>query len=121
MAGRFSRFSSRSRMAGSGTFSCTPIPSDCNTSAPRTEHPSRFRRLLRLPIMRITLFAATGGVGREVLDQAVAAGHHVTAVVRNPKTLVRQVATVTADLAAPDPGVLESAIKGADAVVSCLG
>jgi len=33
--------------------------------------------------MKITLFVATGGVGREVLDQALAAGHHVTAQERN--------------------------------------
>jgi len=71
--------------------------------------------------MRITLFAATGGVGREVLDQAQAAGHHVTAVVRNPKLMIRDVPTVTANLASPDPTVLASAVKGADAVLSCLG
>jgi putative NADH-flavin reductase len=71
--------------------------------------------------MRITLFAATGGVGREFLDQALAVGHHVTAVVRNPQMLRRQVPAVRADLATPDPAVLASAIKGADVVVSCLG
>ena len=34
--------------------------------------------------MKLTIIAATGGVGRELLEQAVAAGHDVTAVVRNP-------------------------------------
>jgi uncharacterized protein YbjT (DUF2867 family) len=52
--------------------------------------------------MTLTIFAATGGVGRQVLEQAVAAGHDLTAVVRNPKKLSRQVRTVTADLAAAD-------------------
>ncbi len=33
--------------------------------------------------MKLTIIAATGGVGRELLEQAVAAGHDVTAVVRN--------------------------------------
>jgi uncharacterized protein YbjT (DUF2867 family) len=28
--------------------------------------------------MKITIFAATGGIGRQALEQAVAAGHDVT-------------------------------------------
>ena len=71
--------------------------------------------------MRLTIFAATGGIGRQVLEQAVAAGHDVTAVVRNPAKLSREVRAVTSDLAAPDPTALESAVKGADAVLSGLG
>jgi len=71
--------------------------------------------------MKLTIFAATGGIGRQILKQAVAAGHDVTAVVRNPKKLSRQVRVVTADLAAADPAVLESAVDGADAVLSGLG
>ena len=71
--------------------------------------------------MKLTIFAATGGIGRQALEQAVAAGHDVTAVVRNPKKLSRQVRTVTADLVTPDPAALESAVDGADAVLSGLG
>jgi uncharacterized protein YbjT (DUF2867 family) len=71
--------------------------------------------------MKLTIVAATGGVGRELLEQAVAAGHDVTAVVRNPAKLSRQVQSVTADLSRPDPAVLESAVVGADAVLSGLG
>lgn len=37
--------------------------------------------------MRLTVFGATGGVGREVVGQALAAGHEVTAVVRDPARL----------------------------------
>jgi uncharacterized protein YbjT (DUF2867 family) len=62
--------------------------------------------------MRLTIFAATGGIGRQVFEQAIAAGHDVTAVVRNPKSLSRDVRVVTVDLAAPDPEALESAVKG---------
>jgi len=76
--------------------------------------------------VNITIVAATGGVGRQILEQAEAAGHHVTAVVRNPAKLLatengRRV--VTMDLAAPPPdaAALESAIRGADAVLSGLG
>jgi putative NADH-flavin reductase len=70
---------------------------------------------------KLTIVAATGGVGRQLLEQAVAAGHDVTAVARNPGKLTRQVRTVTADLAAADPAALESAVGGADAVLSALG
>jgi len=75
--------------------------------------------------MKLTIFAATGGIGRHVLEQAAAAGHDVTAVVRNPKKLPEQVRekvrTVTADLAGPDLDALKSAVAGADAVLSGLG
>lgn len=71
--------------------------------------------------MKLTIVAATGGVGRELLEQALAAGHDVTAVVRNPGKLTRQVRAITTDLATPDPAALESAIAGTDAVLSGLG
>ena len=71
--------------------------------------------------MKLTIFAATGGIGQQLLDQATAAGHDVTAVVRNPGKLTQQVRTVTADLAGADPAALEPAVAGADAVLSALG
>jgi putative NADH-flavin reductase len=75
--------------------------------------------------MRLTIVAATGGIGRQLLQQAVAAGHDVTAVVRNPQrlagTLPTGVRVVTADLADPDPSGLQAAVQGADAVLSGLG
>jgi putative NADH-flavin reductase len=75
--------------------------------------------------MRLTIFAATGGIGRHLLEQALAAGHDVTAVVRNPRNLPANLPArarvVTADLAAPDPAVLATAIDGAAAVLSALG
>lgn len=72
--------------------------------------------------MKLAIFAATGGIGRQLLDQAIAAGHDVTAVVRNPKKLSSSdVRVVTADLATADPVALRSAVDGADAVLSGLG
>jgi putative NADH-flavin reductase len=71
--------------------------------------------------MKLTIFAATGGIGRQLLEQAVAAGHQVTAIVRNPSNLPSDVRVVTADLADADPAVLEAAVDGADAVLSGLG
>jgi putative NADH-flavin reductase len=71
--------------------------------------------------MKLAIFAATGGIGRQLIEQAITAGHDVTAVVRNPGKLSSEVRFVTADLAAADPAVLESAVAGADAVLSGLG
>jgi putative NADH-flavin reductase len=71
--------------------------------------------------MKLTIFAATGAIGQQVLEQAVDAGHDVTAVVRNPKRLTRPVRVVTADLAAATAAALEPAVEGADAVLSGLG
>lgn len=71
--------------------------------------------------MKLTIVAATGGIGRHLLDQALAAGHDVTAVARDPSGLPDQARRVTADLAGPDPAVLRSAVPGADAVLSGLG
>ncbi len=71
--------------------------------------------------MKLTIFAATGGIGRQVLRQAVAAGHDVTAVVRDPTRVPAGIRTVTADLATPEGAVLAAAVAGADGVLSGLG
>jgi putative NADH-flavin reductase len=75
--------------------------------------------------MKLTIFAATGGIGLQLLEQAVDAGHDVTAVARHPQKLPgplsSQVRVVSADLAAPDPATLTSAVQGADGVLSGLG
>src|SRR5579859_4713501 len=71
--------------------------------------------------MKLTIFAATGGIGRSLLEQATDAGHDVTAVVRTPANLTRQVNAVRADLSGPDPGTLAAAVLGSDAVLSGLG
>ncbi|MHA6626237.1 NAD(P)-dependent oxidoreductase [Pseudonocardia sichuanensis] len=71
--------------------------------------------------MHLTIVGATGGIGRHVVDQALAAGHAVTAAVRNPQNVDRDVSAVAVDLARPDPAALRSAVEGADAVLSCLG
>jgi len=74
--------------------------------------------------MNLVVFAATGGIGRQLLEQAVTAGHHVTAVIRSPEKLspVRDgTRVVRADLSTPDPSGLAAAVSGADAVLSALG
>jgi putative NADH-flavin reductase len=72
--------------------------------------------------MKLTIIAATGGIGRQLLEQALAAGHDVTAVARNPGRLPSvPVRAVAADLSAADPAALRAAVEGADAVLSGLG
>jgi len=72
--------------------------------------------------MKLTIFAATGGIGRQLLEQAIAAGHDVTAVARNPQSLDGAAAgVVTADLASADVAALQPAVEGAGAVLSALG
>ena len=71
--------------------------------------------------MHLTVVGATGGIGRHVVDQARAAGHTVLAAVRNPANLPPELPAVTVDLADVDPEALRLAVRGADAVISCLG
>jgi putative NADH-flavin reductase len=71
--------------------------------------------------VKLALVGATGGVGRQVLSQAVAAGHLVTAVVRNPSKLSADVDVIRQDLATPDIEVLAAALRDVDAVISVVG
>ncbi|HEY4461599.1 MAG TPA: NAD(P)H-binding protein [Streptosporangiaceae bacterium] len=73
--------------------------------------------------MKLTVFGATGGIGTQVVRQALDAGHEVVAVVRDPARLdvpARPGLTVVrADVM--DPEAIGPAVDGADAVVSALG
>jgi putative NADH-flavin reductase len=62
-------------------------------------------------VMRLVIVAATGGIGHEVLEQSLAAGHGVTAVVRDPSRLSGPVSTVAVDLAHPGPDALKTAVN----------
>lgn len=73
--------------------------------------------------MRLTVFGATGGIGQEIVRQAVAAGHEVTAVVRDPARLSVPLSGLTVHTVArvDDPEALQEAVAGRDAVLSGLG
>src|SRR5262245_27283414 len=71
--------------------------------------------------MTIAIVAATGGIGRHLLDQALKDGHHVRVVVRQANGLPGEVRVHLTDLTNPDMTTLQSALCGADAVVSGLG
>ncbi|MFD8975217.1 NAD(P)-dependent oxidoreductase [Streptomyces sp. NPDC059593] len=72
--------------------------------------------------MKLTVFGATGGIGQELVRQALSSGHEVTAVVRDPARLTvtgERLVVHKADLA--DPETLRAAVTGRDAVLSGLG
>ena len=72
--------------------------------------------------MNLTVFGATGSIGRLVVDQALAAGHDVTAVTRDATRLTRRHDRLSVVEADPtDPAACLPAVKDADAVVVALG
>jgi putative NADH-flavin reductase len=72
--------------------------------------------------MKLVVFGATGGTGSHVVQQACAAGHDVTAVVRNPASLVSGPPNLTVLRADPmDPTSIVPVVAGQDAVVSAIG
>ncbi len=70
--------------------------------------------------MNILFLGAAGKTGRAVVEQALAAGHTVTAFVRDPRKLARNdVAVAVGDARNVDD--LREALRGQDAVISTLG
>ncbi len=72
--------------------------------------------------MNLLVLGATGGTGRLVIEQALAAGHKVTALVRSPEKLATghpSLRVVTGS--ATDLESVAAAMQGADAVISTLG
>jgi len=73
--------------------------------------------------MKLTIFGATGATGTCLAEQAAAAGHDVTVVVRDPARLTvagrHRLRVVTADVM--DPAAIIPAVAGADAVLSAIG
>jgi uncharacterized protein YbjT (DUF2867 family) len=72
--------------------------------------------------MKIVVFGASGGTGRATVERALAAGHHVTAVVRRPDALPPRPGLDVAVLATlSDEDAVAGVVQGHDAVVSALG
>jgi putative NADH-flavin reductase len=73
--------------------------------------------------MDITVFGATGGTGTAFAEQALAAGHEVTAVVRDPARMKvaphPRLRVVTADVM--DPASIAPTLAGTDAAVNTVG
>lgn len=73
--------------------------------------------------MRITVFGSTGATGRQVVAQALAAGHEVTAFTRDPAKAppARDGLRVAVGQVTSDQDAVTAAVTGSDAVVSTLG
>ena len=72
--------------------------------------------------MNLAIFGATGTTGRFVVQEALARGHGVVALTRDPSKLDidhENLETVVGDVL--DPASVEKAIIGQDAVISVLG
>jgi uncharacterized protein YbjT (DUF2867 family) len=71
--------------------------------------------------MRLIVFGANGPTGRRLVEQALPAGHEVTAVTRNPAEIRARpgLRVVRGDVR--DATAVDSAIAGGDAVLSGLG
>jgi putative NADH-flavin reductase len=72
--------------------------------------------------VKLAVFGATGGVGREVVTQALDAGYHLTAYVRNPAKLDLthpNLTVIAGELT--DRDAVQRAVRGAGAVISALG
>ncbi|WP_433218635.1 NAD(P)-dependent oxidoreductase [Dactylosporangium sp. CS-047395] len=68
--------------------------------------------------MKLTVFGATGGIGRQLIKQGLSRGYRMTAITRRPADDLG-CEVVVADLA--DADALAAAVAGCDAVLSALG
>ena len=72
--------------------------------------------------MKILIYGASGATGHELVKQALAQGHNVTAFVRNPsklKIIHDKLKVVQGDVV--NYQLVDVAVKGQDAVLSALG
>ncbi len=72
--------------------------------------------------MNLAIFGASGGTGRRLVEQALAAGHHVTVLVRTPAAFTEpheRLHIVQGDVRQADQ--VAAVVDGQDAVLSALG
>lgn len=87
-----------------------------------SNHASEPYQLTREDAVRLAVFGASGGTGRELVRQALERGHHVRAFVRTPAKLGlehERLEVVQGDV--QDPAAVARAVAGVDAVLSALG
>ncbi|MDB4996665.1 MAG: Flavin reductase, partial [Myxococcaceae bacterium] len=72
--------------------------------------------------LRLLVLGATGGIGRAIVDESLARGSHVTALVRSPAKVARKHERLHVIEGSPlDASAVVRALDGADAVISTLG
>ncbi|GGB18856.1 MULTISPECIES: NAD(P)-dependent oxidoreductase [Mucilaginibacter] len=74
------------------------------------------------PIYKLVIVGANGGIGRQCVEQALQAGHLVTAILRNTAKLAIEhpnLKKVSGDVM--QPGAFENHFENQDAVISAIG
>jgi len=72
--------------------------------------------------MKLAIFGASGGTGRQLVEQALRQGHEVKALVRDPVRLpITHARLLTVPCDVLDTHAVLSAVRGSDAVLSALG
>lgn len=69
--------------------------------------------------MHILVIGASGGVGQQVVAQALTRGHQVSVLVRQPRPWPALVTAHSGDVG--DAAAVAAAMPGIDAVISCVG
>jgi putative NADH-flavin reductase len=74
------------------------------------------------PVYKLLIIGANGGIGRQCVELALKAGHHVTALLRNPVKLDLNhpnLELVKGDITQPE--TFEDHLENKDAVISAIG
>jgi putative NADH-flavin reductase len=74
--------------------------------------------------VKVTVFGATGAIGRLLVDDHLQAGHDVVAYVRNPEKVPPHWPADRVDIVVgsiTDPGAVDDAVRRGQAVISALG
>jgi putative NADH-flavin reductase len=76
----------------------------------------------RILLLKLVIFGATGGTGRQLVEQALERGHTITVQVRHPATFPLQherLTVIEGDVR--NLANVEAAVAGQDAILSALG
>jgi len=71
--------------------------------------------------VRVALFGATGGTGRHVVEQGLALGHQIQALVRDPAKLPDALGPTAVAGDVLDQSAVDRCVEGVDAVICILG
>lgn len=71
--------------------------------------------------MKLAIFGATGRTGQILVEQALAAGHQVTALARNPAKLNRRASLWVVAGDVQEQGKVEDTMREAEAVLNVIG
>lgn len=71
--------------------------------------------------MKLAVFGATGKSGQALVEQAIAAGHEVTALARSPDKIAARTGLNIVAGSAQDAAAVRATLAGCDAAISLLG